>query len=81
MELYPGTSLSKEQLEKSACNSKYNTVKKAFSEFTGRPYKIPSIYNKNKTIKFKKQNNNNNTRNNRQNNVNLKNNYTRKNIY
>jgi hypothetical protein len=46
MELYPGKSLSEEQLKNSKCNSKYNAIRKAFSEFTGRPYKIPSPYNK-----------------------------------
>ena len=46
MELYPGKSLSEEQLKKSKCNSRYNAVKKAFSNFTGIQYKIPSPYNK-----------------------------------
>jgi hypothetical protein len=49
MELYPGKSLTDEQLKNSKCHSKYNAVRKAYSEFTGRPYKIPSVYNK--TIK------------------------------
>ena len=46
MELYPGKSLSEEQLKNSDCDSKYNTVKKAFSKFTGTKYKIPSPYSK-----------------------------------
>ena len=48
MELHPGTTLSKEQISESKCNSRYNAVRKAFSEFTGRPYVIPPVYPKSK---------------------------------
>ena len=48
MELHPGTTLSKEQIIESKCNSRYNAVRKAFSEFTGRPYVIPPVYPKSK---------------------------------
>jgi hypothetical protein len=49
MELHPGTSLSPEQISKSKCNGRYNAIRKAFSEFVGKPYVIPPVYNK--TIK------------------------------
>jgi hypothetical protein len=57
MELHPGTSLTPEQMSKSKCTSKYNTIKKAFSEFTGKPYVIKPVYpeSKNNTIKNKEQ--------------------------
>jgi hypothetical protein len=48
MELYPGTTLTPEQLSKSKCNSRYNAVKKAFAEFTGKPYAIPPVYSESK---------------------------------
>lgn len=51
MELHPGTSLTPEQINQSKCTSKYNAIRKAFSEFTGRPYVIPPVY---KTAQTKK---------------------------
>ena len=51
MELHPGTSLTPQQISESKCNTKYNAIRKAFAEFTGRPYVIPPVYNK--TIKNK----------------------------
>lgn len=53
MELHPGTSLTPEQINQSKCNSRYNAIKKAFSEFTGKPYVIPPVYpeSKNNTKK------------------------------
>jgi hypothetical protein len=51
MELHPGTSLTPQQINESKCNSKYNAIRKAFSEFTGRPYVIPPVY---KTTQTKK---------------------------
>jgi hypothetical protein len=51
MELHPGTSLSPEQINESKCNSRYNAIRKAFSEFTGRPYVIPPIYKISQTRK------------------------------
>jgi len=44
MELHPGTSLTPEQLNESKCNSRYNSIRKAFSQFTGTPYVIPPVY-------------------------------------
>jgi len=57
MEVYPGTSLTPEQISQSKCNSKYNAIRKAFSDFTGRPYTILPIYTetKNTTKKHKEQ--------------------------
>jgi hypothetical protein len=52
MELQKGTSLSPEELSNAKCNRKWNSVRKAFADFTGMKYVIPPIYN-NKT---KKQN-------------------------
>jgi hypothetical protein len=49
MELYPGTSMTSSQLSQAKCNSKYNAIKKAFSEFTGKPYIITPIYTEKKT--------------------------------
>ena len=54
MEVHPGTSLTPEQLSQSKCNSKYNAIKKAFSEFTGRPYVIPPVYHESKNTTKKK---------------------------
>ena len=54
MELYPGKSLTPEQLKNSKCNSKYNAIKKAFSEFTGKPYNITPVYQKSPAKKTKK---------------------------
>jgi CRISPR/Cas system-associated protein endoribonuclease Cas2 len=51
MELHPGTSLTPEQMKESKCNSKYNAIRKAFSDFTGRPYVIPPVYPKSTTKK------------------------------
>jgi hypothetical protein len=51
MELHPGTSLTPQQINESKCHSKYNAIRKAFSEFTGRPYVIPPVY---KTTQTKK---------------------------
>ena len=55
MELHPGTSLTPQQISESKCNTKYNAIRKAFAEFTGRPYVIPPVYNK--TVKNKNPSN------------------------
>ena len=57
MELYPGTKLTAEQLKEGLCYSKYNAIRKAYSEFIGKPYLIPPAYNRTKKsdiIEFKK---------------------------
>jgi hypothetical protein len=51
MELQPGTSLTPQQINESKCNSKYNAIRKAFAEFTGRPYVIPPVYKSTQTKK------------------------------
>ena len=64
MELYPGTSIPEEEMKKLQCNSKWNAVKKAWADFTGKPYVITPVYSmlyKNKTQ------NNRNIKNNRNN--------------
>jgi hypothetical protein len=54
MEVHPGTSLTSEQMSQSKCNSRYNAIRKAFSEFTGRPYVIPPVYPESKNTTKKK---------------------------
>lgn len=46
MELHPGTTLSKQQINDSKCNSKYNAIKKAYSDLTGQPYIVSPVYKK-----------------------------------
>jgi hypothetical protein len=53
MELHPGTSLTPKELYESKCNSRYNAIRKALSEFTGTPYVIPPVYT-HKTSQTKK---------------------------
>ena len=47
MEVQPGISLTPEQINESKCKSKYNAIRKAYSEFTGKPYVIPPLYKQN----------------------------------
>jgi len=56
MELRPGTSLSPSELTNAKCNSKWNSVRKSWSELTGKPYVIPPVYNKEETPSNKIQN-------------------------
>jgi len=52
LELHPGTTITPKELEKLNCQSKWNAIRKAYSEFTGKPYVIKPIYNYNtKTAK------------------------------
>ena len=44
MELHPGTSLTPQQISQSKCSNRYNSIRKSFAEFTGRPYVIPPVY-------------------------------------
>jgi hypothetical protein len=46
MELSPGTSLSTEEISNAKCNSKWNSIRKSWSELTGKPYVIAPVYNK-----------------------------------
>jgi hypothetical protein len=63
MELRPGTSLAPEEFQNAKCNSKWNSVRKSWSELTGNPYVIPPLYNK--TIKNKEETPSNKTQNTR----------------
>jgi hypothetical protein len=72
MELYPGTSIPKDELKKLQCTSKWNAVKKAWADFTGKPYIIKPVYSmldKNKTQNNRnvQKNNKNIQKNNKQN--------------
>jgi hypothetical protein len=53
MELQKGTTLSEEQMSDAKCRQKWNAVRKAYANFTGKKYVIPPVYNysKNKTQK------------------------------
>lgn len=44
MELYPGTSLTDEQIKELKCNSKYNMIRKSYANLVGKPYIISPIY-------------------------------------
>jgi hypothetical protein len=44
MELYPGTKIPEDQLKKLKCTSKWNAVRKAWADFTGKPYIIKPVY-------------------------------------
>ena len=60
MELKKGTSLSPEELHNSKCNRKWNSVRKAFADFTGKKYVILPVYS-NKTQKQSQKTSKNNT--------------------
>jgi hypothetical protein len=51
MELYPGKSIPPEEMADLKCNSKWNAVRKAYSEFMGKPYEIQPVYKERKTRK------------------------------
>jgi hypothetical protein len=44
MELHPGTSLTPEEMKNYKCHQKWNSVRKAYADFTGKPYVIPPVY-------------------------------------
>ena len=59
MELYPGTTIKPDQMRNLKCNSKWNAIRKSYSEFIGKPYVIPPAYELSKytqSEKSKKQN-------------------------
>ena len=67
MELYPGKSIPPEELPNLRCTQKWNAVRKAYSDFTGKPYVIPPVYridkvNSNELQKKQNINANNRTR-------------------
>ena len=55
LEVHPGTSVTPEEMKNLKCRQKWNSVRKAWSEFTGKPYVIPPVY-QTKTLKNKEQN-------------------------
>ena len=61
MELTTGTSLTPQELVGAKCNSKWNSIRKSWSDLTGKPYVIPPVYNK--TIKNKEETPSNKTQN------------------
>jgi hypothetical protein len=56
MELHSGTSLTPEEMKNYKCRQKWNSVRKAYADFTGKPYVIPPVYpnspTKNTTKKY-----------------------------
>ena len=56
MELKPGTSLTTEELKDAKCNTKWNSIRKAYSKLVGKPYVIPPVYTNTKTLKNKEEN-------------------------
>jgi hypothetical protein len=55
LELHPGTSITPEEIKNLKCRQKWNSVRKAWSNFTGKPYIIPPVY-QTKTLKNREQN-------------------------
>jgi hypothetical protein len=55
LELHPGTSITPEELKNLKCRQKWNSVRKAWSNFTGKQYIIPPVY-QTKTLKNREQN-------------------------
>lgn len=74
MELTPGTSIPEGELKKLQCNGKWNAVRKAWADFTGKPYVIKPVYSMLDKNKTQNNRNNKNNKNNR-NNINAKKNY------
>ena len=72
LELKKGSPLSQEEIKESKCSQKWNTVRKAFANFTGRTYTIPPVYDYSNKKTSKNRSNikpNNITRNNSRPNV------------
>ena len=55
LELHPGTSITPEEIKDLKCRQKWNSVRKSWSNFTGKPYIIPPVY-QTKTLKNKEPN-------------------------
>jgi hypothetical protein len=72
MELYPGNTIPPEEFSNLRCTQKWNAVRKAYSDFSGKPYFIPPVHSINK------QHKNNTQKNNRTKNNRTKNNRTKK---
>jgi hypothetical protein len=56
LELHPGTTISPEEMKNYKCRQKWNSIRKAYADLTGKPYVISPIYQnksfKNKTRKY-----------------------------
>jgi hypothetical protein len=50
MELHPGTTITPQEQKVLKCRQKWNSVRKAYADFVGKPYIIPPVY-QNKTVK------------------------------
>jgi hypothetical protein len=50
MELHPGTSITPQEQKVLKCRQKWNSIRKAYADFVGKPYIIPPVY-QTKTIK------------------------------
>lgn len=61
MELHSGTSLTPEEMKNYKCRQKWNSVRKAYADFTGKPYVIPPVY-PNSPVKNSEESTKNNTR-------------------
>ena len=46
MELHPGTTIDPEEEKTLKCRQKWNKIRKAYSNFLGKPYIIPPVYSK-----------------------------------
>ena len=55
LELHPGTSITPEEIKDLKCRQKWNSVRKSWSNFTGKPYIIPPVY-QTKTLKNREPN-------------------------
>ena len=62
LELKKGSPLTPEEISESKCTRKWNTVRKAFANFTGKTYAIPPVYDysNKQTLKNKPNNKPNN---------------------
>ena len=57
LELYPGANITKEQIDSVKCNSRWESVRQAWAEFTGKPYMITPNYKQIQSSQNKTQNN------------------------
>ena len=44
LELHPGTTISPEEMKNYKCRQKWNSIRKAYADFIGKPYNIQPIY-------------------------------------
>jgi hypothetical protein len=58
LELKKGSPLSPEEMRESKCSRKWNSVRKAFANFTGKTYAIPPVYDYSNKQTLKNRSNN-----------------------